>query len=107
MTNEEAINFILESQARQAEKHEQLQEQLATLSQRVDAVFFRQADESDELKRAQLGLLSLMGQLAETRRAGDEKLNALIDAQMRTEAHLDQFITEVRRMIGGEEPRRG
>lgn len=41
-----------------------------------------------------------MGTLAETRHAGDEKLNALVDAQMRTEEHLDRFISEVRRLVG-------
>jgi hypothetical protein len=92
---ERTINFILESQARaeirQAkadERQAKANERQAKAETRVDAVEKRLDKRMDAIaKLIQQGMRLLVTQKAET----DRKINALVDAQMRTEARMEEL----------------
>jgi chromosome segregation ATPase len=96
---ERTINFILESQAKaeiRQEKYEIRQEKYeirqAKAEARVDAVEKRLDKRMDAIaKLLQQGMRMLVTHKAET----DRKINALVDAQMRSEARLERLDTKM------------
>jgi len=85
---ESTIKFILDSQARAEIRQAQADKRQAKAETRVDAVEKRLDKRMDAIaKLIQQGMRMLVTQKADT----DRRINALVDAHMRTEAKMEDL----------------
>ena len=88
MNVESTIKFILDSQARAEVRQAKADERQTRAETRVDAVEKRLDKRMDAIaKLIQQGMRMLVTQKAET----DRKINALVDAQMRSDARSERL----------------